>query len=183
MRKAANIGLRRIGQNSFLTLKINSMKKLIVVAISLSAFLFAGNTLTAQINAGSPGNLGNAGNAGLNASTPANVLKWTKEVLPKMELLSAKLGQIKPDSTKDIETQKKLLKALQTLRSINAKGTRLTTAEARQHDTWFKTTVNSFSIECQSHNGNVCCMDCQNHGILGVWCFANCFVARFPGID
>ena len=158
------------------------MKKSIIATFFLGAFLFAGSSLTAQINAGSPGNLGNAGNAG-NAPTPANVLKWTKEVLPKMELLSVKLGKIKPDSAKDIESQKTYLKALQTLRSINAKGTKLTAAEASRHDTWFKGVVNTFYIDCQSHHGNVCCMDCQNHGILGIWCFANCFVARFPDTD
>jgi len=158
------------------------MKKLIVVVFCLGTYLFTGNALNAQINAGSPGNLGNAGNAG-NSATPANVLKWTKEVLPKMELLSAKLEKIKPDSAKDIESQKTFLKALQTLREINTKGAKLTAAEARRHDTWFKGIVTSGWIECQSHSGKVCCMDCINHGILGVWCLTNCFVARFPGID
>jgi hypothetical protein len=67
--------------------------------------------------------------------------------------------------------------------AINARGTKLTAAEARKHHNWFLETVNSFYIECQSHNGNVCCIDCHIHGILGVWCFANCFVARFPDIN
>lgn len=115
--------------------------------------------------------------------TPANTLKWTKEVLPKMELLSIKLGEAKPTNPKDIESQKIFLKALQTLRNINAKGTKLTAAEASQHNRWFNGIVNRFYIDCQAISGNVCCMDCQNHGILGVWCFANCFVVRFPGID
>jgi hypothetical protein len=161
------------------------MKKLIIAAFCLGAFLFTGNVLNAQGNAGNPGNAGNAGNAGIttNNATPANVLKWTKEVLPKMEQLSVKLGKIKPTNAKDIEKQKNLLKALETLRSINTKGTKLTATEARRHNTWFNGIVNSYYIECQSVSGNVCCNSCQNHGILGVWCFFDCFVAQLPGID
>ena len=133
-----------------------------------------GSSLNAQ-----SGNAGTAGNVGLSAS-PSNVLKWTREVLPKMELLAGKLEKIKPDNAKDIESQKNYLKALQTLRSINTRGTKLTAAEASKHDTWFKGIVQVFFIECKSYHGNVCCNDCINHGILGVWCLTSCFVANFP---
>jgi hypothetical protein len=115
--------------------------------------------------------------------TPANVLKWTGEVLPRMEQLSAKLEKMKPTNAKDIESKKTYLKALQILRNINTRGTKLTAAEARRHDTWFAGIVKTFYIDCQAIHGNVCCVDCHNHGILGIWCYANCFVAQIPGID
>jgi hypothetical protein len=149
------------------------MKKIIVPSFFLYAFLFTDNILNAQ---------GKAGNTDL-AATSGNVVMWTKDVLPKMEQLSAKLEKIKPANAKDIESQKIFLKALQTLREINIKGAKLTAAEARRHDAWFKGVVKTFYIECQSHNGNVCCVDCHNHGILGIWCYANCFVASFPWPD
>ncbi len=157
------------------------MKKLMITTLCLWMLLFIAPALNAQINAGSPGNLGNAGNAG--SPTSENVQKWTKEVLPKMELLADKLEKTKPVTAKDIETKKTFLKALKTLRTINAKGTRLTDAEARRQDTWFKGIVNSFYIDCQAVSGNVCCVECHNNAILGIWCFANCFIARIPGID
>jgi hypothetical protein len=164
------------------------MKKLIIPSFCLGAFLFIGNVLNAQGNAGSPGNAGNAGNAGIttNNATAANVLKWTKEVLPKMEQLSAKLDKIKPESAKDIESQKTILKALQTLRSINTKGTKLTAAEARRHDTWFSKAILTVQNNCpDGPDGSECCFSCSNggHGWNILWCFTNCFVVRFPGID
>ena len=117
--------------------------------------------------------------------TPANTLKWTKEVLPKMELLVPKLEKIKADNkgTKAGLDGIKYLVAVTHMKAINAKGTRLKAAEAKRYYDLIAATVNSFYIECKSQNNNVCCVDCQNHGILGIWCFANCFVARFPGIN
>lgn len=116
--------------------------------------------------------------------TPANVLKWTKEVLPKMELLVPKLEKIKATTTgKSKMDGIKYLVAVTQLKEINAKGTRLKSAEAKRYYDLITATVNTFYIECQSQSGNICCMDCINHGILGVWCLANCFVARFPAID
>jgi hypothetical protein len=117
--------------------------------------------------------------------TPANVLKWTKEVLPKMEALVPKLNKIKADNPgKPHSDALKLLATVSQLKEINAKGSRLKAAEAKRYYDLVAATVNVFYIECQSgQNGGVCCVDCHNHGILGVWCFANCFVARFPGID
>jgi hypothetical protein len=117
-------------------------------------------------------------------ATPANVLKWTKEVLPKMEPLVPKLEKIKATSTgKSKMDGIKYLVAVTQLKEINAKGTRLKAAEAKRYYDLIAATVNSFYIECQSspNDNGVCCVDCQNHGILGIWCFANCFVARFPG--
>ncbi len=116
--------------------------------------------------------------------TPANVLKWTKEVLPKMELLVPKLEKIKATGTGKAKMDGiKYLISVTQLKEINTKGTRLKAAEAKRYYNLVAATVNSFYIECQSQNNGVCCVDCNNHGILGVWCLANCFVAKFPGID
>ena len=113
--------------------------------------------------------------------TPANVLKWTKDVLPKMEMLVPKLEQIKANNPgKPASDALRLLASVSQMKAINTKGTKLRAAEAKRYYDLIAATVNSFYIECKSQNGNVCCMDCQNHGILGIWCFANCFVARFP---
>ena len=113
--------------------------------------------------------------------TPANVLKWTKEVLPKMEMLVPKLEQIKANNPgKPASDALRLLASVSQMKAINTKGTKLKAAEAKRYYDLIAATVNSFYIECQSQNGNVCCVDCQKHGILGIWCFANCFVAKFP---
>lgn len=117
-------------------------------------------------------------------ATPANVLKWTKEVLPKMERLVPKLEKIKAGTNEQaVGDALKLLATVSHLKEINAKGARLKSAEAKKYYDLVAATVNSFYIECKSQNNGVCCVDCHNHGILGVWCFANCFVAKFPGID
>lgn len=122
--------------------------------------------------------------AATEAITPANVLRWTKEVLPKMEKLVPKLENLKSNGSEPVRTDAlHLLAQVNHLKEINAKGTRLKAAEAKRYYDLIAAVVNSFYIECKSQNGNVCCVDCQNHGILGIWCFANCFVARFPGGD
>ncbi|MDZ4808816.1 MAG: hypothetical protein SGI96_11175 [Bacteroidota bacterium] len=115
--------------------------------------------------------------------TPQNVLKWTKEVLPKMERLVPKLEKIKADNAGKPANLDGIgyLVAVNHLKEINARGTRLKAAEAKRYYDLIAATVNKFYIECKSQNGKVCCMDCINHGILGIWCLANCFVARFPG--
>lgn len=117
--------------------------------------------------------------------TPANVLKWTKEVLPKMEPLVPKLEKIKADHK---GTQAGLdgisyLIAVSQMKAINAKGTRLKAAEAKRYYDLIAATINRFYIECKSQNGNICCIECHNNPILGSWCLANCFVARFPDIN
>lgn len=116
--------------------------------------------------------------------TPANVLKWTKEVLPKMEPLVPKLEKIKAQG-KDTAAMDALhlLATVSHLKAINTKGSKLKAAEAKRYYTLIAETVNSFYTECKSQSNGTCCVDCQNHGILGIWCFANCFVARFPGIN
>jgi hypothetical protein len=122
--------------------------------------------------------------AAADEATPSNVLKWTKEVLPKMELLVPKLEKIKAANTGKAHTDAlRLLATVAHLKEIKAKGARLKTAEAKKYFDLIAATVNTFYIECQSQSNGVCCIDCQNHGILGVWCFANCFVWRFPGLD
>jgi hypothetical protein len=146
------------------------MKKLIILLMAgwiLCGSLYA-QTMAAKKTAENP--------------TPANVLKWTKEVLPKMELLVPKLEKIKADNPgKPTTDALRLLAQVAHLKEINAKGTRLKAAEARRYYDLIAEVVNSFYIECKSGpNGGVCCVDCHNHGILGIWCFANCFVAEFP---
>jgi hypothetical protein len=118
-------------------------------------------------------------------ATSANVLKWTKEVLPKMELLVPKLEKIKADNEGKKASMDGIsyLVAVTQMKAIVAKGTRLTAAEAKKYCELFAATVNRFYIECKSQSGNICCVECHNNVILGVWCFANCFVARFPGLD
>lgn len=152
------------------------MKKLIFI-LATFAFVVAFNSVNAQSTTNKI--------AAPEEATPANVLKWTKEVLPKMERLVPKLEKIKAANTNQAHTDAlRLLATVNHLKEINAKGARLKSAEAKKYYDLIAATVNSFYIECQSGpGGGVCCIDCQNHGILGVWCFANCFVAKFPGID
>lgn len=149
------------------------MKKLIVIMVA--GFLFSGTgKMMAQT--------GTAKLATSEEATPANVLKWAKEVLPKMEPLVPKLEKIKADNTgKPVGDALRLLATVNHLKEIKTKGTKLKAAEAKRYYDLIAATVNSFYIECQSGPaGGVCCIDCHNHGILGVWCFANCFVAKFP---
>jgi hypothetical protein len=166
------------------------MKKLIVATLSLCAFLFTGNDLTAQTGVPNVISAGNETNTN-NTATPANVLKWTKEALPKIEQLSTKLEKIKLDGAKD---QRKLVKQQELLRNvqkqfeaINAKGTKLTAAEAKRYDTWFRNAILKGIDDCLTANpGSECCFGCKNGGGSGYgsfWCLANCFVARFPGIN
>jgi hypothetical protein len=117
--------------------------------------------------------------------TVANVLKWTKEVWPKMEPLVPKLEKIKADhkGTQAALDGISYLIAVTQMKAINAKGTRLKAAEAKRYYDLIAATVNRFYIECKSQNGNFCCVECHTNPILGSWCLANCFVARFPGID
>lgn len=151
------------------------MKKVFFIAVA-AMILCATSTVYAQSGATKI--------AAAEDPTPANVLKWTKDVLPKMELLVPKLEKIKANNTGQPTTDAlRLLATVSQLKEVKAKGTRLKAAEAKRYYDLIAATVNVFYIECQSHNGNVCCVDCHNHGILGIWCYANCFVARFPGID
>lgn len=178
MMKAASTGLRRIGQNKIiLNLKTINMKGLFFILLATATIGTAGK-IDAQTSATKV--------VSATEVTPANVLKWTKEVLPKMERLVPKLNKIKAANPgKPTSDALKLLATVNHLKEINTKGAKLKTAEGKRYYDLIAATVNSFYIECQSgpNNNGVCCVDCQNHGILGVWCFANCFVARFPGID
>lgn len=123
--------------------------------------------------------------------TAVNVLKWTKEVFPKMELLSAKLEKIKLNGAEDqrklVKQQELLRNAQQRFEAINAKGTKLTAAEAKKYDTWFRNAMLKGIDNCLAANpGSECCFGCKNSGGSGYgkfWCLANCFVARFPDIN
>lgn len=149
------------------------MKKMIVLTLVLTLLFNTGSTLAQT---------GTSKVASTEAVTPANVLKWTKEVLPKMERLVPKLEKLKSNPSEQVSSDAlRLLAQVNHLKEINTKGAKLKAAEARRYYDLIAAVVNSFYIECKSQNGNVCCVDCHNHGILGIWCFANCFVARFPG--
>jgi poly(A) polymerase Pap1 len=146
------------------------MVVLVMLVIGISANVEAQTTTTKMAAAEAP--------------TASNVLKWTREVLPKMELLVPKLEKIKAANpgTKPSMDAIKLLATVSQLKEINAKGTRLKSAEAKRYYDLIAATVNSFYIECKSGGNGVCCVDCHNHGILGVWCFANCFtIGQLPG--
>lgn len=148
------------------------MKKVSLMLMIILIFL-SGNQLKAQTTATKL--------VAAEEITPAKLLKWTNEVLPKMERLVPKLEKIKAGNTgKATSDALRLLAQVNHLKEIKAKGARLKPAEARKYYDLISPVVNSFYIECQSQNNNICCVDCQNHGILGIWCFANCFVARFP---
>ncbi|MEP6712433.1 MAG: hypothetical protein ABJA37_08460 [Ferruginibacter sp.] len=151
------------------------MKKIIFMLVT-AIMLFASGNIYAQSSTNKI--------TSSDEPTPANVLKWTKEVLPKMEALVPKLEKIKAANPgKPASDVLHLLATVNQLKEIKKQGTKLKAAEARRYYDLIAATVNSFYIDCKSKNGNVCCVDCHNHGILGIWCFANCFVIRFPGID
>lgn len=153
------------------------MRQFILKSILFSVILLAAGNTYAQALA--------AKTTTAEDPTPANVLKWTKEVLPKMQLLVPKLEKIKADSQGKPAAGDalRLLAQVNHLKAINTKGKKLKTAEAKRYYDLIAATVNSFYIECKSQNNGVCCVDCHNHGILGIWCFANCFVAKFPSGD
>lgn len=146
------------------------MKKQIFILAAASLILFSGISYgqvptTKMVAAETP--------------TVANVLKWTKEVLPKMELLVPKLEKIKAATTgKPHMDAIRLLATVGHLKEINAKGTRLKAAEAQKYYDLVAATVNSFYIDCQQQGSGVCCVNCHPHGFLGVWCFANCFTIK-----
>ncbi|HEV7782288.1 MAG TPA: hypothetical protein VGO58_13535 [Chitinophagaceae bacterium] len=151
------------------------MKRILIIAAT-AIVLFASGSLYAQP--------ATTKMAAAEEPTVANVLKWTKETLPKMERLVPKLEKIKANNTGKPHTDAiRLLATVNHLKEINAKGAKLKAAEARRYFDLVAATVNVFYIDCQSHHGTVCCSDCINHGILGIWCLTNCFVAEFPGID
>lgn len=125
-------------------------------------------------------------------ATPANVLKWTKEVLPKMELLMPKLEKIiasnNSQEAQALRGEAANIKAfINHLKEINAKGTGLTATEARKQDKWLRSAMLKGLDDCLTANpGSECCFGCKNGGGSGYgnfWCLTNCFVVRFPGID
>ena len=153
------------------------MKKVFTILVTAGLLLIQ-NTGYAQI-----GNaVGNTIADDNKDATAANVLKWTKEVLPKMERLVPKLNKIKANNPgKPAGDALRLLATVNHLKEINGKGARLKADEAKRYYDLIAGVVNTFYIDCKSVNNKVCCIDCHPHGILGIWCFANCFVARFPG--
>ena len=122
--------------------------------------------------------------------TPANVLSWSAELLPKLEQLIPKIEKIKPVQQPDIETKEIILEAKKRLLDIRRAGTTLTAAEAKAQDAWFRKSIKNLQGNCPNGpDGSECCFSCNGssssggHGWNVMWCFANCFVFRFPGLD
>jgi hypothetical protein len=122
--------------------------------------------------------------------TPKNVLAWSKELSGDLEKISSKLEKIKTKEKKDEETRKTFLVAVQKIREILQKGDQLTPGDAVQYDKWFRNAIIEWSRNCPNGpDGSECCFSCGNghhpgggSGWNASWCFANCFVFRFPGL-
>ena len=118
--------------------------------------------------------------------TPQNVLAWAKEFSPQIEKALPKLQKINPENEVDRKSKARFLKAAQLAKEIIAKGTKLSIADARKHDTWFRLALSESLDECLASNpGSECCFAGQynNQGWGSLWYRANCFTIRFPGIN
>lgn len=177
------------------------MKKFLICTLFFCIFLLSGDMLFAQL-ASKKSDSANAvqrrriiegysaefyaGNRIENA-TPANVLKWAKEALSKMEPLVPKLEKIKATNPGKPSTDVlKLLAQVSHLKEINAKGARLKAADAKKYDRLLFDGIAMMLDECLEANpGSECCFSGHNSasGYGGMWSMMNCFVARFPGIN
>ncbi|MBL7732096.1 MAG: hypothetical protein JNM88_13020 [Chitinophagaceae bacterium] len=121
--------------------------------------------------------------------TPANVLKWAAEFERKADSggLGQKLQYQLSEANNAYQKEKDVyVTALKKVKEIKAKGSRLTKREAEAYNTWFTTNANAVIGTCLEQNpGSECCFSCKGggHGWNRMWCMANCFVARFPGIN
>ena len=116
------------------------MKKIIIVAITVCAFLNVNTAATAQ-----PATIKNSD---ADAPTPKNVLAWAKELLPQLERITEKLQKIKPRNSKEAESKNVLQKGKKLLQEINETGGKLTEAEARKHDAWFRKAILALQNNC-----------------------------------
>jgi len=118
--------------------------------------------------------------------TAQNVLAWAQELSPQLQAIIGKVQKIKPVSKADLRTRNSMLKAEQFAKEITSKGSRLSEAEAKKYDTWFRLALSESLEDCLSSSpGSECCFASQYHGQGwgSMWYRANCFVARFPGIN
>jgi hypothetical protein len=155
------------------------MKKIIITAITVCAFLNINNTATAQQIVSKKNEAA--------APTPKNVLAWARELLPQLEKFVEKLKKMKPAVQRDIETKKTIERAGQIAKEILEAGDKLNAADARKHDIWFRTAIAKGIDDCLERNpGSECCFSCKGSGGFGYhnfWCQANCFVASFSWPD
>jgi Skp family chaperone for outer membrane proteins len=158
------------------------MKKIILITATVCVLLYADTAAYAQQTA--------IKNNEVVAPTPKNVLAWSKELLPRLERIAEKLQKIKPRNSKDAESKNVLQKGRKLLQEINEAGEKLTEAEARKHDAWFRKAILTLQNNCpDGPDGSECCFSCGSntpsggHGWNVMWCMANCFVASFPWPD
>ena len=158
------------------------MKKIIIAAITVCVFFYSGHTAYAQQTTVKS-------NAAA-APTQKNVLAWAKELLPQLERIAEKMEKVKPRNSKEAESKIVLQKGKKLLQEINETGGKLTEAEARKHDTWFRKAILTLRNNCpDGPDGSECCFSCGSntpsggHGWNVMWCMANCFVASFPWPD
>lgn len=174
------------------------MKKKIISALLISSMFFTGTILSAQLTnkESDPKEVQRrriiegysaefyAGNR-LENATPANVLKWAKEALPKMEKLVPKLNKIKAADPGVKVDALRLLAQVNHLKEIKAKGGKLLAIDARRYDRLLFDGMAASINEClESNPGSECCFSGHNpsQGYGGLWAMANCFVARFPDL-
>ncbi len=158
------------------------MKKIIIAAITVCTFLNVNTTATAQQTT--------IKNNAAAAPTPKNVLAWAGELQAQLERIAEKLEKVKPRNSKDAESKNVLQKGKKLLQEINEAGGKLTEAEARKHDAWFRKAIVTLQNNCPNGpDGSECCFSCGSntpsggHGWNVMWCMANCFVASFPWPD
>ncbi|MEO8112487.1 MAG: hypothetical protein ABI594_20730 [Ginsengibacter sp.] len=159
------------------------MKKIISTALTLCICFYINGTVYSQSN------ITRVQTAG--APTSQNVLQWAKEAKPNFDKISAKLEKIKPVKQKDIETKRIIVQAETIINEIIAKGSKLSTGEARKHNAWFLKAIVTLQNNCPNGpDGSECCFSCNSghhpgggSGWNASWCFAHCFVANFPGLN
>ncbi len=157
--------------------KIISTVLTLCVCFCLNSYVYSQSNITRVQNTGAP--------------TTQNVLKWAKEAKPNFDKLSAKLEKIKPVKQKDIETKRIIVQAETIINEIIAKGSKLSTGEARKHNAWFQKAIFTLQNNCpDGPDGSECCFSCNTghhpgggSGWNASGCFANCFVFNFPGLD
>lgn len=126
-----------------------------------------------------------AGNR-IEKATPANVWKWAKEALDKMEKLVPKLNKIKAANPTVKQDVLHILAQVNHLKEIRAKGVKLLAIDAKKYDRLLFDGMAASIDECLEANpGSECCFSGHNpsQGYGGLWAMANCLVARFPGLD
>lgn len=118
--------------------------------------------------------------------TPKNVLAWARELSPQLEISLAKIEKINPVTEADKKSKARFIEAGKKAKEIIAKGSKLSAADAKKYDAWFRMALSESLDDCLSANpGSECCFAGQYHnqGWGSMWYRANCFTIRFPGIN